>query len=176
MSQVKITAEDLTTGEKAEKTVNRGGMRNLQYFLNGIVLYDDFQDMFPESNKAFTDLDMVMESAGYLISVEFKHTFTDLTTAQYLLAKNLAQTNSGIFLFVFGDLDNPDCYFTVRKVNGQAVVSSTKQLTGGRKQLKQVLKNIVEWTEKHPLVETGKEAVEQAKREIKELKMQYFGI
>lgn len=176
MSKVKITAVDLTTGECAEKIVNRGEMRHLQYFLDGINLFDDYNEMFPNSNKKFTDLDMVMESGGWLISVEFKHDIKSLNVGQYLLAENLSITGKGIYFFVVGDMNKPTHYFTIRSTKQDFPIQSKLKPLIDKEHFKSILKNVVKWTEAHALVKVRNEEKAEAKRRIEKIKYEFHGI
>lgn len=180
MQRIIFTAEDKTNEEIVSKEVF-GEIGNLEEYMNSkMLLFGEYQHMFPESRKAFTDIDMCMESGGYFIGIEFKKTMQHdkMNLGQYLFAKNLAKSGAKIiYYFVFGSLTDPQKYFTVENTGDGVIQTPITDIPGGLEEFKDILRKKVKWTEKHSLIGNDKDAMfDEAKAEIKHLFYDYYGV
>lgn len=95
-----------------ERTMVTGIIKNMPHFIktlvDGAVMFDCYED-------GFGDLDMVNQTNGHMLNIEFKGNMHKLlkNVGQLKQAVNMAHTSKFTTFFVEGNSDNPKRIFTV---------------------------------------------------------------
>jgi hypothetical protein len=95
-----------------ERTMTTGIIKNMPHFIktliDGAVMFDCYED-------GFGDLDMVNQTNGHMLNIEFKGNLHKLlkNVGQLKQAVNMAHTSKVTTFFVEGNSDEPKRIFTV---------------------------------------------------------------